>query len=217
MIDPQVTCPTVPVPDGGTMGHSLGNWDSDGTSWLKLLAAEVLVRNSMRDNGRTIPKRGCPIDRLEVPLPFNWPARIETPARLGSQGGPAEIPDVPAAWLKGVARMALLAAPDSIPPLRWATLASTSTRLLWDHGAELHRDGWDVLDLFGLHSVAPMVNPTGWGLAWLLGSTGIVLEVAADVIGLCRQPGEFRMGFRRRADLERAGTVPAWALCHAPG
>jgi len=105
-----------------------------------------------------------------------------------------------------------MTAPDDIPPPRWATLAGSSARLLRNHGAELHEGGWDVLDLFGLHSVAPLTNPTGWGLAWLLGSTGRVLDVSAEVLGMCRDPGGGRMTFRRRERVERAGTVPAWKL-----
>lgn len=95
---------------------------------------------------------------------------------------------------------------------RWAALAATSTRLLQTHGAELHRAGWDALDLFGLHATAPATNSPGWGLAWLLGTAGEVLDVVPDVIGMRRGPDGARLVFRRKNTTARAGVVPAWTL-----
>ena len=124
----------------------------------------------------------------------------------------ATTPDGPAAWLEGVALLATMRPPCAIPTPRWIILVATSARLLRDHGAELHRAGWDVLDLFGLHWLAPVTNPAGWGLAWLIGNAGCVLDVSADVVGMSRDLGGARMAFRRRAAIARTGTVPAWAL-----
>lgn len=122
------------------------------------------------------------------------------------------IPGVPPAWCAGVTLLAILLPADAIEPRRWATLASTSTRLLRDHGAELHRAGWDALDLFGLHQRAPTANPAGWGLAWLLDAVGGVLDVSHDAIGICRSPGGARLAYRRRTAAARAEVVPSWKL-----
>ena len=50
--------------------------------------------------------------------------------------------------------------------------------------------GRDALDLFKLHFSARPVNPPGWGLAWMLGERGKVLDVLPDVIAIRREPGE---------------------------
>jgi len=88
----------------------------------------------------------------------------------------------------------------------------TSTHLLQNHGAELHRADWDALDLFGLHATAPATNPPGWGLAWLLGAAGEVLDVVPDAVGMRRGPAGARLTFRRTNTAERAGALPAWDL-----
>jgi len=205
MIDTNTGCPTVPDPYRGTVGQSgYGRdsaRDSNGTSRLKWLAAKVLARDGTRDSCGTPAPNPCPTCPAAV-----LPVLGHVPPVLAAVSG------VPADWCEGVALLATMTAPDDIPPPRWATLAGSSARLLRNHGAELHEGGWDVLDLFGLHSVAPLSNPTGWGLAWLLGSTGRVLDVSAEAIGMCRDPGGTRMTFRRRERVERAGTVPAWKL-----
>ena len=122
------------------------------------------------------------------------------------------LPGVPAAWCEGVACLHGIPPPGGITPARWAALAATSTYLLQSHGAELHRAGWDALDLFGLHRRAPGTNPAGRGLAWLLGAAGEVLDVAVDAVGMRCGPDGARMTFRRSGRAARAGVAPAWAL-----
>ena len=111
-----------------------------------------------------------------------------------------------------MASLAALDPPGGITLARWAALAATSTYLLQSRGAELHRAGWDALDLFGLHRRAPATNPAGWGLAWLLGAAGEVLDVAIDAVGMRREPDGARLTFRRSDRAARAGVMPAWAL-----
>lgn len=135
------------------------------------------------------------------------------PAHL-HEGDPLPLPGVPPEWCQGVAQLATMPAPPTIPPRRWAMLAANAARLLRDHGAELHAAGWDVLDLFGLHAGAPAEHPPGWGLAWLLGASGEVLDVAPDVIGMRRGPDGARLAYRRRSASRRAGLALAW---HLPG
>ncbi len=123
------------------------------------------------------------------------------------------LPGVPPLdWSRGVARLATRPAPPTIPPRRWAVLAATSARLLRDHGAELHAHGWDVLDVFGLHAVAPADHPSGWSLAWLLGAHGAVLDVSPAVVGMTREPDGARLAYRRTQVLARAGCLPVWDL-----
>ncbi len=121
-------------------------------------------------------------------------------------------PSVPRAWCEGVALLATRPAPMSIAPARWAVLASTSARLLRGHGAALHRAGWDDRALFGLHAIAPAANPTGWGLAWLLGEAGEVLDVTSEAVGMRNRPNGARLVLRRQQAAGNAGIVAAWTL-----
>ena len=103
-------------------------------------------------------------------------------------------------------------APPTIPPPRWAALATTSARLLRDHGAALHAARWDTIALFGLHADAPATYPPRWGLAWLMGEAGAVLDVAPDVVGMTREAGGARLACVRRLGGPPPGIVPAWVL-----
>ena len=118
---------------------------------------------------------------------------------------------VPPEWCEGVRLLASRPAPQTIPPRRWAALAATSTQMLRDHGAALHAARWDGISLFGLHPTAPATNPPGWGLAWLLGEHGEVLDVSPGVIGMRWGPDGAWLAFRRRAS-GRGGAVLAWLL-----
>ena len=186
------------------MGQHGNEWDSlrdsDGTPSLKRLAAGVLARDSGRDRTWDKPATRVPAPPLSVPPP---------PAPFPAL---SDIPGVPRAWCEGVARLAAMPAPDIITPARWAALAGASVRLLRDHGAELHAAGWDTIALFGLHAAAPMTHPPAWGLAWLLGENGEVLDLSRDAIGMRRGPDGARLAFRRTLTATRAVAVPAWAL-----
>ena len=127
-------------------------------------------------------------------------------ARAGS-GVPGQAPvaplGVPLDWCRGVALLATRDTPPTIPPQRWVVLAATSARLLRDNGAALHAGGWDALAVFGLDATAPTTNPPRWGLAWLLGDHGKVLDVQSDMVGMTREVGgamlAYAVGSRRQA------------------
>ena len=132
-------------------------------------------------------------------------------ARTALEAASTRLPGVPPDWCEGVGLLATVPAPPTIPPRRWAALAASAFRLVRDHGAELHTAGWNTLDLFGLHPTAPAANPAGWGLAWLLGEAGSVLDVSADAVIMCAVPGGARLVCQRR-ERARAGAVLAWEL-----
>ena len=129
-----------------------------------------------------------------------------------SENPSTTLPGVPPEWCEGVRLLASRPAPPTIPPRRWAALAAACDSLLRDHGAKLHAARWDTIALFGLHPDAPATNPAGWGVAWLLGEHGQVLDVAPDVIGMRREPRGWRMVCVRRPGGPPPGIVPAWAL-----
>lgn len=111
-----------------------------------------------------------------------------------------------------MALLATIPAQPNMPSRRWAALAATTVRPLRNHGVELHVVGWGGLELFGLYSTVPMTHPPGWGLAWLRGEHGDVLDVAPGVIGMRPGPDGARLVFRRRHASTKAATVPAWKL-----
>lgn len=121
----------------------------------------------------------------------------------------ASLPGVPDEWTRGVRALAAMACPARIEPQRWAVYVATAGRLLRDHGADLHAARWTTAEVFGLHQVAPSTHCPGWGLVWLLDTAGTVLDVSEAEVGMQRQPGGTRMGFRKRSG---AGAVPAWEL-----
>lgn len=139
-------------------------------------------------------------------------ATADRPRTHGGGDPSPALPGVPLDWSEGVGSLASRPAPPTIAPRRWAVLAATSARLLRDHGAALHAAHWDTIALFGLHPDAPATNPAGWGVAWLLGEHGEVLDVAPDVIGMRREPRGWRMVCVRRPGGPPPGIVPAWAL-----
>ena len=171
------------------------------------LAADYAVADS--DDSAKTSSAECPQEGFGTIGTVGKGAKTaKQPAILAAHG----LPDVPATWCEGVARLAALPPPGGVTPACWAALAATSTYLLQSHGAELRRAGWDALDLFGLHRRAPATNPPGWGLAWLLGATGELLDVAPGAVGRRRGPDGARLTFRRSGRAARAGVVPAWML-----
>ena len=117
---------------------------------------------------------------------------------------------VPEDWARGLIELATMPIPATIEPRRWFAFVGMAERLLHDHGPELHAAGWTALDLFGLDATAPETNPAGWGLAWLLGTRGQVLDVGGDNVGIRWGPGGARLAFRRRPVTARS--VLAWEM-----
>ena len=124
----------------------------------------------------------------------------------------SDTPGVPPDWCRGVALLAVRPVPYTIQSWRWSVLAATAARVLWEHSGALHGAGWDAIALFGLHSTAPMTHPPGWGLAWLLGEHGKILDVSPDAVGMRQGPGGARLAYRRPGASARAEMVPAWLL-----
>ena len=191
-----------------------------GAAGLLDQAAALGVRLEARPGGRLWADRPDLLPTaLRDSLAAQRPAVLaQLSERLAKVGGPLAaragfvptLAGVPLDWCEGVALLAIRTAPPTILPRRWAVLAATSARLLQDHGAALHGARWDALDVFGLDTTAPATNPPGWGLAWLLGEHGEVLDVAPDVIGMRWKPDGARLGFYRRQ--RPAGVVLAWLL-----
>lgn len=142
------------------------------------------------------------------------PARAPRSKKKGSSSGPfaplATVPGVPLDWCEGVTRLAMVPPLTSIAPQRWRLFQTDAVRILHQHGSELHRAGWDALDLFGLHARAPDRRMDAAGLAWLLRGRSVG-AVTAETVAIVTATGQelrcWRMGAQARQE-----TVPAWAL-----
>jgi len=64
---------------------------------------------------------------------------VPSPVATAPSGPPASpLTGIPLDWQQGVVRLAILPAPPTIPPRRWAVLAANSAWPWWDYGAALH-------------------------------------------------------------------------------
>jgi hypothetical protein len=61
-----------------------------------------------------------------------------------------------------------MAAPTEFSDERWALGVWWARRLADEHGPAAFVMGWDAVDLFGLHPIAPSGRYDGMGLAFLL-------------------------------------------------
>ena len=166
-------------------------------------------RNSLAPWPDSVPVAGFSPAAMADPTPAAiLDARREVPS-------PRPVPGVPPEWGLGVASMACVPPPalllHAIHRRRWDLYQADCARVLQQHASSLHALGWDALDLFGLHRAAPAVNPSGWGLAWLLAG-GEVLDLASDQVGVRRDAKGARMAVRRIGVLARSEAVPGWDL-----
>lgn len=189
----------LPAPDGGTPFPPFSGFSGPGTAQNGAAGGTAAALAAVRAYRRTPP-----------PKPPRKPRQAATAPGAPPLASP--LAGVPPHWREGVALLAGRPAPDGIAPPRWRVFQATAARMLHDHGAELHAVGWDTLDLFGLHWTAPAAHPPGWGLAWLLGEAGAVLDVLPDAVGLRRGPDGARLAYRRRSAGARAGVILAWTL-----
>jgi len=107
-----------------------------------------------------------------------------------------QAPDgVPADWVQGVADLLAMPPHPDWPEVGWKTLQEDALTFLKDWAAQAHALGWGVLDLFGVHSVAPHARLDGMGLVPLL-SGRPVLALTEDSAAIGAESGG-TLTFRR--------------------
>lgn len=120
------------------------------------------------------------------------------------------VPKAPVAWSVGISHLLDTSSPSSVDPHRWARFRADAERVLIHHGTELHAAGWDTLDVFGLHAVAPEHRPDAAGLAWLLRGRGVG-RITAETVEIVTRSGAtlrtWRVGQQARRE-----AVLAWEL-----
>jgi len=85
--------------------------------------------------------------------------------------------NLPRAWAEHFARLEQDGPPGDFSPTRWQAALDGALAFLDQWGAEAHRLGWDVSEVFGLHPTAPAARVDCRGLAWLLGDGSQVVAM----------------------------------------
>ncbi len=85
------------------------------------------------------------------------------------------VPDgVPETWVQGVGDLMVMPPHPAWSDEEWKTLQEDALRFLQEWAGQVHRLGWEVLDLFGAHRTAPTVRFDCMGLVVLLKGRPVV-------------------------------------------
>jgi hypothetical protein len=138
---------------------------------------------------------------------------------------PAAVPDVPGTppdWRAGVTKLRSMSPQAGIDPHRWGRYQHDALRLLCEQGAELHAAGWDGLELFGLHRIAPDRRTDAMGVAWLMRERRVT-AITPEAVSLTTHDGVVlrvtRLGRQARLeallawDLQNGGRSVGQTLC----
>jgi hypothetical protein len=104
---------------------------------------------------------------------------------------------VPHDWAQGVADLLAMPAHPDWPEPKWKTLREDAIGFLKDWAAQAYRLGWDGLDLFGVHTEAPLARLDGMGLVPLLGGR-LVVALTEDSAAIKAESGGTLTFLRRR-------------------
>ena len=103
---------------------------------------------------------------------------------------------VPAAWARGVARLAEMSCPAHFPGARWAQVVTDATAFLQEWAEAADRLGWLTWELFGCHRRAPWGRIQGMGLVLLLQGDEIAAMTPSEAP--IRTPTGVRQAYRRK-------------------
>lgn len=151
---------------------------------LRALAAEVLSRNQICDEGRNTPTAAVNAH------PLATAALAEPAAVMGEEGA-----TVPSEWIEGFAVLVSRPAPMGADPAKWIALLNAAGRFLVTWGARAAVLGWTAGELFGLDTQAPMGRLDRRGAAFFLAGVEVV-AITADAITV-RQGASVQRVYRR--------------------
>jgi hypothetical protein len=119
---------------------------------------------------------------------------------------------VPAAWTRGVARLAEVSCPAHFPAARWAQVVTDAAAFLQEWAEAADRLGWLTWELFGCHRRAPWGRIPGMGLILLLQGDEIAALTATEAV-IRTRTGAHQTYRRRPADpLHPAERCLVWEL-----
>lgn len=100
----------------------------------------------------------------------------------------SDLPPTIASWRDQIDRISPHASPCRyLPPAKWAAIRANALSFLAQHGAEAHRLGWTVPELFGVHPSSGTLRVDSCGVL-MLGS-GAAQAVYADRIAFAQTSG----------------------------
>jgi hypothetical protein len=114
---------------------------------------------------------------------------------------------VPREWAEGFARLDLAQPPPGYSPRQWTQLLDDGGRFLDRWAAEAAAAGWQAVDVFGVHPVAPNANYSLAGLVPLIGG-GQILRLTRDHASIQRRRGAVLTYVR----MPMKGSVAIWDL-----
>jgi hypothetical protein len=119
---------------------------------------------------------------------------------------------VPAAWVRGVARLAEIPCVARFPAARWAQVVTDAAAFLQEWAEAADRLGWLTWELFGCHRRAPWGRIQGMGLVLLLQGDEIAALTATEAV-IRTRTGAHQTYRRRPADpLHPAERCLVWEL-----
>lgn len=114
---------------------------------------------------------------------------------------------LPQDWREGLVHLPRMAAPTRFSDERWALGVWWARKLAHEHGPAAFVMGWDAVDLFGLHPIAPACRYDGMGLAFLLHWGGTILSLDDERAMTKSVSGAVHRVTRGRT---RAEALPGW-------
>jgi len=118
--------------------------------------------------------------------------------------------NLPTEWIDGLAKLGEMSCPFSVQPNRWRRLNVDAARFVVAWGASAAALGWETLDLFGCHPLAPDQRYDYMGIVWLLTGASVA-AVSADSMAMRTKSGAKQTVYRPRLPLGD-GRVPIWSL-----
>ena len=121
---------------------------------------------------------------------------------------PKSTANLPADWIDGLAKLRAMPCPASVRPDRWRQVTGDAARFVADWGVSAAALGWETLDLFGCHPLAPDQRFDCMGVVWLMTGVSIV-AVDTDAIAMRTKSGARQMFYRSRTP---SRGIPMWCL-----
>ncbi len=139
-------------------------------------------------------------------------ASIEFQERAGIIAGN---PDIPKQWIEGMAVLVSMPLPELWTQPHWDTVLINAENFMTKWGAQAHRLGWSVNDLFGLSQSGSCARIDRLGLVLLLDDKRVTYMTDETAALQCLnihtgEPNESILTFYRKPDM--SGSIPVWQL-----
>jgi len=118
--------------------------------------------------------------------------------------------NLPCEWAEGLAALALASPAEGFSAKEWQGLVNDAARFMHSWARAAVKRGWSILDVFGVHSLAPAARYDAMGLVPLIrGGEVIALDERRATI---RMPSGAELTYLKRP---RKDAVPIWEVARA--